>query len=181
MNNVEQVERTTPQPGLWTIRVRGTGVNQGPTQGYALVASGDFPQTPVATGDQNLLAVRVAFNQAGLGDPPSQPSVQNQLDDLKLYFDEVSYSGLTINETFFPNVIELTGPAANYRPPTNHPLVDITAEILPVIQATLDGDPADPTDDIDRIVLFTNDPGFTDGIDGSWSTIGPFNVGLVAG
>ncbi|MEM6903568.1 MAG: efflux RND transporter permease subunit, partial [Pseudomonadota bacterium] len=39
----EQVERTTPQPGLWTIRVRGTGVNQGPTQGYALVASGDFP------------------------------------------------------------------------------------------------------------------------------------------
>ncbi|MEM9841505.1 MAG: S8 family serine peptidase, partial [Pseudomonadota bacterium] len=181
MNNVEQVERTTPQPGLWTIRVRGTGVNQGPTQGYALVASGDFPQTPVATGDQNLLAVRVAFNQAGLGDPPSQPSVQNQLDDLKLYFDEVSYSGLTINETFFPNVIELTGPAANYRPPTNHPLVDITAEILPVIQATLDGDPADSTDDIDRIVLFTNDPGFTDGIDGSWSTIGPSNVGLLAG
>ncbi|MEM9374750.1 MAG: S8 family serine peptidase [Pseudomonadota bacterium] len=181
MNNVEQVERTTPQPGLWTIRVRGTGVNQGPTQGYALVASGDFPQTPVATGDQNLLAVRVAFNQAGLGDAPSQPSVQNQLDDLKLYFDEVSYSGLTINETFFPDVIELTGPAANYRPPNNHPLVDITAEILPVIQATLDGDPADPTDDIDRIVLFTNDPGFTDGIDGSWSTIGPSNVGLLAG
>ncbi len=42
MNNVEQFERSSPQPGPWKIHVRGAQVNQGPLQGYALVASGDL-------------------------------------------------------------------------------------------------------------------------------------------
>ena len=42
MNNVEQFERSSPQPGPWKIHVRGTNVAQGPLQGYALVASGDL-------------------------------------------------------------------------------------------------------------------------------------------
>lgn len=40
VNNTEQVHRTTPENGTWTIEVVGTAVNQS-TQGYALVITGD--------------------------------------------------------------------------------------------------------------------------------------------
>ncbi|MCG8405231.1 MAG: S8 family serine peptidase [Phycisphaerales bacterium] len=40
-NNVEQVHIDVPQPGKWTIRVRGAAVNQG-HQGYALLVTGDL-------------------------------------------------------------------------------------------------------------------------------------------
>ncbi len=39
INNLEQVVVGEPTPGLWTVRIVGTGVNVG-TQGYALVVSG---------------------------------------------------------------------------------------------------------------------------------------------
>lgn len=39
-NNVEQVLIEGPAVGTWTVRIRGTAVNQG-TQGYAVVASGE--------------------------------------------------------------------------------------------------------------------------------------------
>ncbi len=45
LNNVEQVLIPAPTPGLWTIRVKGTAVNQG-TQGYALVSTGDLAVPP---------------------------------------------------------------------------------------------------------------------------------------
>lgn len=44
-NNVEQVLLTTPDPGLWSVRVRAAGVNVG-TQGYALVVTGDVAEAP---------------------------------------------------------------------------------------------------------------------------------------
>ncbi len=52
LNNVEQIHRTTPETGLYTIEVRGTAVNQG-TQGYALVASGALATAapPIGNGD----------------------------------------------------------------------------------------------------------------------------------
>lgn len=40
LNNLEQVLLAAPEPGEWTIRVRGSGVNEGP-QGYALVMTGE--------------------------------------------------------------------------------------------------------------------------------------------
>jgi len=50
-NNVEQVHINNPSPGPWTLRVKATAVNQGailgnPTQGFALVATGDFTVEP---------------------------------------------------------------------------------------------------------------------------------------
>jgi hypothetical protein len=45
VNNVEQVHINSPTVGSWTVRVKGTGVNQGP-QGYALVVSGAVSQGP---------------------------------------------------------------------------------------------------------------------------------------
>ena len=45
-NNVEQVHRSAPELGVWTIRVRAAAVNQGP-QGFALIATGQV--TPVPT------------------------------------------------------------------------------------------------------------------------------------
>lgn len=44
-NNVEQVYVTNPTPGIWTIRVAGTSVPQGPQQ-YSLVAE-NFVNAPV--------------------------------------------------------------------------------------------------------------------------------------
>ena len=40
VNNLEQVLLAAPQAGMWTIRVRGSAVNDGP-QGYALVVTGE--------------------------------------------------------------------------------------------------------------------------------------------
>ena len=45
-NNVEQVHLSSPELGVWTIRVRAAAVNQG-TQGFALIATGQV--TPVPT------------------------------------------------------------------------------------------------------------------------------------
>ena len=43
-NNVEMVHLPNPQPGVWTVRVIGAGVNQG-LQGYSLVSSGNLEQS----------------------------------------------------------------------------------------------------------------------------------------
>jgi hypothetical protein len=53
-NNVEQVHLQTPAVGAYTVRVRGTAINQG-TQGYALVVSGDI-FTPAAGVDIRMLS-----------------------------------------------------------------------------------------------------------------------------
>ncbi len=45
LNNVEQVHVSAPAVGEWTIRVKGTAVNQG-TQGYALIATGQVAAEP---------------------------------------------------------------------------------------------------------------------------------------
>ena len=39
-NNVEQVHLSSPELGVWTVRVRAAAVNQGP-QGFALIATGE--------------------------------------------------------------------------------------------------------------------------------------------
>jgi len=54
-NNVEQVHLSSPELGVWTIRVRAAAVNQGP-QGFALIATGQVANgMPVVctTGDMN--------------------------------------------------------------------------------------------------------------------------------
>ncbi|RZV36115.1 MAG: hypothetical protein EX272_09235 [Chromatiales bacterium] len=184
LNNVEMVLVPAPMVGNWNITVNGPVVNPvapHPAQGYAVVATADFPEATVPTGDQNMLVVRVEFNDASLGAAPSQPNVQNQINDAKTYFDRVAYGGLTINETFHTDVISLSQAPSAYKPPNGHPLVEIFEEILPAISAELDGGNADPTDDIDRLLIVTNDPSFSDDIDGSWATIGSSTVSLIAG
>ena len=53
INNVEQVHIDSPEVGEWTVRIIGRGVNVG-TQGYALVATGDFADaTSPCVGDIN--------------------------------------------------------------------------------------------------------------------------------
>lgn len=48
-NNVEQIHIATPDPGMWTVRVRGMDVPEGP-QGFAVVVTGDVvpPSRPLA-------------------------------------------------------------------------------------------------------------------------------------
>lgn len=45
INNVERVLVLVPDPGVWTVRVIGAGVNVG-TQGFALAATGDLSGEP---------------------------------------------------------------------------------------------------------------------------------------
>lgn len=53
LNNTEQVHRSSPQTGLWTIEVSGAAVNSG-TQGFALVITGDVEPVAVCLrGDMN--------------------------------------------------------------------------------------------------------------------------------
>jgi len=55
VNNAEQVHRNTPTPGTWRIDVIGTAVNES-AQGYALVVTGDVPETYWLAPDQLHLA-----------------------------------------------------------------------------------------------------------------------------
>ena len=76
-NNVEQVIRSTPTAGTYTVTVKGTTVNGGTgtpfKQGYALVVTGDISTctSPAVTDQPDALSVRVgdpvAFTVAASG------------------------------------------------------------------------------------------------------------------
>lgn len=66
-NNVEQVHVTTPDVGLWTIRVRAAEVNVG-TQGHALIATGAI------WNDPGELAIHFPNGLPGIVSPISETS-----------------------------------------------------------------------------------------------------------
>lgn len=69
-NNVEQVLVPSPEAGTWTIRVKGTAVNQG-TQGYALVATGDV--VPITTALRYVSSTLDDAPPFGNGDGAADP------------------------------------------------------------------------------------------------------------
>jgi len=52
LNNTEQVHIAAPPTGVWSVRVEGAAVNQGP-QGFAVVATGAVAEAPDCVGDFN--------------------------------------------------------------------------------------------------------------------------------
>ena len=180
LNNVEQVVINNPAVGNWTIRVIGTAVNVGnPWQGFAVVASADLNDPPATTGDQNTLVVRVRFPDADLvGIDPLLPSIQNTMADVVSYFDAVTYGEATILPAYYPNIIDLDLNSGNYFPPLANPVIELTEEVLTKMiaanPAVLDPDPVNTNDDIERLIIVTNDQDFV----GDYATTGdwPFDV-----
>lgn len=180
LNNVEQVRVNAPVAGMWTLRVTGSTVNVGdPFQGYALVASADMPEPPPPTGTQDTLVVRVRFPDADLaGIDPPLPTVQNTMTDVATYVAAASYGNASVAADHHPTVFDLDHQSDQYFPPNANPLVELAEEVLAELlaedAAVFTRDPADDTDDVERIVIVTNDPDFN----GDWATTGswPYDV-----
>ena len=180
VNNVEQVLINNPAIGNWTIRVIGSTVNVGnPWQGFAIVASADMDDPPATTGNQDSLVVRVRFPDADLvGIDPPLPSIQNTMADVVSYFDAVTYGEATILPAYYPDIIDLDMNSGNYFPPLANPVIELTEEVLTKMIAAdpnvLDPNPANPNDNIERLIIVTNDQDFV----GDFATTGdwPFDV-----
>ncbi len=96
INSIEQVHRNNPEVGTWTVRVKGTAVNQ-QTQGFAIVITGDVDDETmlpcpgdfdgdgdVDFGDLNSLLNNYNQSGAGLaGDMDGDGDVQ--FDDLNAF------------------------------------------------------------------------------------------------
>jgi subtilase family protein len=171
LNNVEMVVVNAPAAGDWTIRVRGTAVSVGnPGQGYAIVASGDLAAPPISTGVQDTLVVRVRFNDIPF--EPSLPNLQALMGDVADYIKAVSYSQATVVPAY-RGVIDLDHNKDYYYDPQRHLLIEMTEEIVAKLVA------AEPNvfDNVERLILVTNDVNFT----GDWATTGPWPYEMPAG
>ncbi|MFN8463942.1 MAG: S8 family serine peptidase [Caldilineaceae bacterium] len=179
INNVEMALVNNPAPGDWTITVTATQVNVGnPGQGYALVVTADLSEPPTPLGNQDTLVVRVKF--ADVAFEPPLANLQNLMLDVADYFDEVSYGRTTVTPVF-RGPINLDHPKDYYYHPERNLLIELTEEVIAKLvtaEATVfDRGTADPTDDIDRIIIVTNDVDFT----GDWATTGPWPYSLPGG
>ena len=180
LNNVEMVLVNTPAVGVWTISVNAPAVNTGnPAQGYALVANGDMPDGPAPLGDQNLLVVRANFSDIAF--VPSLPNLMNTINDAANYFSEVTYGEVSIIPTY-RGPINLDHPTTFYYHPSRTPIIELSEEVISKLIAAdpgiFDGDdPADPSDDIDRLIIVINDEDFT----GDWSTTGAWPYDMPTG
>lgn len=177
--NVETVLVNAPAPGDWTIRVVASAVNVGnPGQGYAVVVTADLIDAPATTGTQDTLVVRAQFSDVAF--EPSLPNLQNVMTDVAAYIDEVSY-GQTSVAPAYRGPIMLDHPKSYYYHSERNLLVELAEEVIAkLVGAEPDvftGDPADPADDIDRIIIVTNDVNFTD----DWATTGPWPYSLPGG
>ena len=187
LNNIEMVIVDNPAAGVWTLTVSGAAVNTGaPGQGYALVATGDFPEPPSPLGDQNTLVVRVRFPDIA-GDPPAA-DLLTLMGDVATYFQAASYSQVTILPELYPNVVTLAHARSYYEDPARSFLVELAQEVIAALGAApFAGPTAGAADDIDRLLIVTNanDPGTAFGageaITGDAATTGPWPYDLPAG
>lgn len=175
-NNVEMAVINNPPAGNWTISVSATAIAAGP-QGYALVATGDFPEIPPPTGNQNTLVVRANFNNIAV--PTSLPNVQSKMANATAYVSTISYGQTTIVPDY--REVALDHPTSYYYHPTRNLLIELGTD---VVQKLIDADAntftrgtADPSDDFRRMVIVTNDTTFL----GDWATTGAWPYDLPGG
>ncbi|UCF04833.1 MAG: S8 family serine peptidase [bacterium] len=180
VNNVEQVLLNNPIVGEYTIQIDAEAVNQGkPGQGYAVVATADTPEPPVPTGDQNTLVVRVGLSDIMGGASPSLTTVQNVINTVATYINDVSYGEAAIVPEYAEVV--LGQPSTYYYDPSRNVLIEMTQDVIDeLITANPNvfdkGTPA-TNDDIDRMMIVLNDQNFTD----DWATTGPWPYDLPGG
>jgi M6 family metalloprotease-like protein len=179
LNNVEVVLVTTPAVGDWTVSVAATTVNVGaPGQGYSVVAAGNLAKAPAPTGNQDTLIVRVAFSDIAF--TPPLPGLMNTVQQAAAYIGEVSYGTATVLPTYV-GPIALDHNKDYYAHPSRNMLIELTQEVVGKLVAAsptvFDRGTGNPADDIDRMVIVTNDVNFT----GDWATTGPWPYDMPAG
>jgi hypothetical protein len=166
-NNVELVVIDTPVAGDWAITVTATDVNVGnPGQGYAIVAAADLPAPPETTGTQDTLVVRAKFSD--LAFEPSLPNLQSTMVDVADYIAEVSWGEATISPNY--RIIELDHPKSYYYHPSRDLLIELTNDVVAKLEALEPNLFVTGPNDIDRLVIVTNDVNFTEsvGTTGEW-------------
>ncbi|MDQ3281094.1 MAG: S8 family serine peptidase [Acidobacteriota bacterium] len=176
VNNVEMVVINNPAVGNWMITVAPATIAAGP-QGYALVASADFPEVPPPTGNQNTLVVRANFSNIAV--PSSLANVQSKMANVAAYVNTISYGQATILPEY--RQVALSQPTSFYYHPSRNLLIEMGTE---VVQTLLAAEPnlftrgtADPGDDFRRMVIVTNDTNFT----ADWATTGAWPYDLPGG
>ncbi len=180
LNLIEQVILNNPVAGTYTITIGegANGISQGP-QGYAVVATGNFPDPPLPTGNQNTLVVLTDLPGTTPAGAPSLPNAQNLINGVNSYIDEVSYGETTINPVYAS--VSLTTPLGSYLSLDSNPLIEMTQDVVAQLIAgnpnVFDQGTAGTGDDIDRIMILLNDQGFT----GDWATTGSWPYELPAG
>ncbi len=177
--NIEMVLVNAPAAGDWTIRVSGAAVNVGnPGQGYALVVTADMTEPPPVVGTQDTLVVRVQFSDVAF--EPPLPNLQNLMTDVADYIDEVSHGQATVNPLYRGPIL-LDHNKDYYYHPERSLLVELVEEVVAKLVAAeanlFDRGTGDPNDDIDRMIIVTNDVNFT----GDWATTGPWPYNLPGG
>ena len=171
LNNVEMVLINAPAVGDWTIRVIGTAVNVGnPGQGYAVVATSDMREPPVATGVQDTLVVRVKF--ADVAFEPPLANLQNLMADVGTYIAEVSYAQATVVPVF-RGALTLDHNKDYYYHPDRNLLIELTEEVV----AKLVSVEPNLFNDLERMIIVTNDVNFT----GDWATTGTWPYDMPGG
>lgn len=179
LNNVEVVLVNAPAPGDWTITVTAATVNVGnPGQGFALTVSGDLAKAPAPTGNQDTLVVRVKFGDIAF--EPPLAGLQNTIQQAAAYIAEVSYGQASVLSTF-RGPIALDHPKDYYYHPSRNLLIELTQEVVAKLVGAeptiFDRGTGDPADDIDRVIIVTNDVNFT----ADWATTGPWPYDMPGG
>jgi hypothetical protein len=170
-DNIEMVLINAPAVGDWTINVIGTEVNVGnPGQGYSLVVSADLTEPATPVGDQDTLVVRAKFSDVAF--EPPLPNLQNIMSDAADYMAEVSYGETTI-DPLYRGPIDLDHPKSYYYHPERSLLVELVEELVAKLVAAEAG----IFDDIERMVIVTNDVNFTE----DWATTGPWPYNMPGG
>ncbi|OED37788.1 hypothetical protein AB833_22435 [Chromatiales bacterium (ex Bugula neritina AB1)] len=132
-------------------------------------------QGPDPIGNQDTLVVRVDY--PNIGGSADETLIDQRITGLQSWIAEVSYQQTTMDPLYRGPVI-LDEPTGFYEAPDRNMLIEMAEEVLGKLilaeGSLLDGPTTAPDDDIDRIIMVVNDPGFTD----DWATTGlwPYSI-----
>ncbi|MBE9573451.1 MAG: hypothetical protein IMF11_22705 [Proteobacteria bacterium] len=135
-------------------------------------------QGTVSVGEQDVLAVRINFPD--IDNEVEQTMVTNRIEEADDWFNEISY-GLVNLDPIYRGPLTLAQPSTYYYDPSRNLLIEMVTDVLTRLLSDeaelLNGPTTDPEDDIDRIVMFVNDPTYSK----DWATTGTWPYELPGG
>jgi M6 family metalloprotease-like protein len=132
-------------------------------------------RAPFPTGEQNTLVVNVLYPD--IPEVIDAAGVTARIEEMADWIEEVSYGEVTV-EPLYRGPVTLAHDSDYYASPSNNLLIEVAQDVLDSLLADepelLDGMLPTPDDDIDRLILVTNDTAEVD-----WATTGhwPYSVG----
>ena len=165
-------ETTSDQLGTLNVLVRSINVFDptAPASGLDEVRGSNnvalrrviVTRAPFPIGDQDTLVVAALFPDVSAS--VDMTVVQERVDELAAWVEQTSY-GLTHVKPLYRGPVSLDNPESTYSTGEETLLIDMSTEVLQKLLASeptvLDGETADPEDDIDRVIIVVNNPNFT--------------------